>query len=212
VSSSNPHQTVYTPIGNHIERAQILQRRGDFSKKLSSRRTLLHRYALQKHYELKYSNIAGDIFSRLRERIDPLIGKTLETSIQKFSSIYENLQSENPEDWSNAVHSCRRILQDLADVLYPARDDKIKTEGDKEIRIKLGNDNYINRLMSYIETKTDSSCFEDVVGSHIKYIGERLDAIFNAAQKGSHSNIVTREEADRYVVYTYLTIGDILSL
>ena len=39
----------------------------------------------------------------------------------------------------------------------------------------------------------------------------RLDSIFRAVQKGSHA-IVTQEEADRYVVYTYLVTGDILSL
>ncbi|WP_228144237.1 hypothetical protein [Acinetobacter baumannii] len=46
----------------------------------------------------------------------------------------------------------------------------------------------------------------------MKYLGERLDAIFQAAQKGSHDIISSREEADRYVIYTYLVIGDILSL
>ena len=35
-------------------------------------------------------------------------------TIKKFTSVYSNLLSENDEDWSNAVHSCRRILQDLA--------------------------------------------------------------------------------------------------
>ncbi|WP_110989543.1 hypothetical protein, partial [Acinetobacter baumannii] len=59
---------------------------------------------------------------------------------------------------------------------------------------------------------TDSKRFEEIVGSHMKYLGERLDAIFQAAQKGSHDIISSREEADRYVIYTYLVIGDILSL
>ena len=45
----------------------------------------------------------------------------------------------------------------------------------------------------------------------MRYMGDRLDAIFRAAQKGSHST-VTKEEADRCVVYTYLLVGDILSL
>lgn len=37
-------------------------------------------------------------------------------------------------------------------------------------------------------------------------------SMFKAAQKGSHDTIVSREEADRYVIYTYLIVGDILSL
>ena len=49
------------------------------------------------------------------------------------------------------------------------------------------------------------------MGSHLSFIGDRLDSVFRAAQKGSHS-VVNKEEADRYVVYTYLTVGDILGL
>ncbi|ENX04871.1 hypothetical protein [Acinetobacter variabilis] len=64
-------------------------------------------------------------------------------SAQKFASVYENLTSENSEDWSNAVHSCRRILQDTADVIYPAREDKtINLDNGKTKIIKLGVDNY----------------------------------------------------------------------
>ena len=44
------------------------------------------------------------------------------------------------------------------------------------------------------------------------FLGERLDSVFQAAQKGSHAEIVTRSEADRYVVYTYMVVGDLMSL
>ena len=80
-----------------------------------------------------------------------------------------------------------------------------------EIQIRLGSDQYINRLIAYIEESSESSRSREIVGSHLRYIGDRLDAIFKAAQKGSHST-VTQEEADRCVVYTYLIVGDILSL
>ena len=48
------------------------------------------------------------------------------------------------------------------------------------------------------------------MGSHLRF-NRRLDSVFLAAQKGSHA-VVTKDEADRYVVYTYLVVGDILSL
>ncbi|PUT38546.1 hypothetical protein DIZ81_13980 [Legionella taurinensis] len=127
----------------------------------------------------------------------------------KFNAVYENLLSENTEDWSNAVHSCRRILQDLADKVCPSTKESKMVDG-KEI--KLGKDNYTNRIMNFVSEKSESERFEDIVGSHLKYLGERLDSIFKAAQKGSHDKIVTREEADRYVTFTYLVVGDVLSL
>ena len=39
-----------------------------------------------------------------------------------------------------------------------------------------------------------------------------MDSLFNAVQKGSHKVISTQDEADRYVIYTYLIVGDILRL
>ena len=212
VSSANPHQYVSAPTGNHLERSGIRDRASRSQKRLSARRSLIHKYALQKHYELKYSGIADDIFSRARERVNSLIGQVVPESIQILTAVHENLQSENPEDWSNAVHSCRRILQDLADAIYPACDDKVMEVNGKEKTIKLGNDNYINRLIAYVEETSQSNRFNDLVGSHLGFIGDRLDSVFKAAQKGSHDKIVSREEADRYVVYTYLISGDILSL
>lgn len=134
------------------------------------------------------------------------------TAVQKFAAVHDNLRSENPEDWSNAVHSCRRVLQDMADSVFPPQaQDKIIITGGKEQNIKLGADNYINRIMCFVADHSDSRRFNDLVGTQLDFLGSRLDAIFQAAQKGSHST-VTREEADRYVVYTYMIVGDILSL
>ena len=157
--------------------------------------------------------IADDIFTRTRSKVDQRIGELIPNAIQKFTAVSENLQSVNPEDWANAVHSCRRILQDLADVIFPSVDEgRIVKKDGKEITIKLGKENYINRIVAFVQNKSDSERFEEIVGSNLRYLGDRLDSTFRAAQKGSHENIMSRDEADRYVVYTYLLVGDILSL
>lgn len=212
VSSANPHQMVWNPIGNKFERETLRNSAARAQRRLSARRSFIYSYVLRRHYELKFSGIADDIFSRIREKVDSAIGEKVPDAVQKLAAAYENLQSENPEDWSNAVHSCRRILQDLADVIFPPRADKsIEVNGKQKI-IKLGQDNYINRLIAFIEERTRSKRFLEIVGSTLGYIGDRLDSVFKAAQKGSHAQIVNKEEADRYVVYTYLLVGDILSL
>ena len=205
LSSANPYQTVNVPYGNYLERQSIKSKSQLAVQRLASRKSLIYNYALQKHYDLKFSGIADDIFSRIREHVDKSIGSTVPNAVQKLSAAYDNLQSENPEDWSNAVHSCRRILQDLADAVCPPSKDKEKP-------IKLGAENYINRIMCFVESRSSSKRFNEIVGSHLKYLGERLDSIFEATQKGSHTTIVKREEADRYLIYTYMLVGDILSL
>ncbi|MCM2315886.1 MAG: hypothetical protein NDJ92_12135 [Thermoanaerobaculia bacterium] len=213
--SSSGSNNPFTPAPHMAqiqERERIVQNIRKLTERRAERRTLLHQFALRVHYELKFSGIASDVFARLRERVDRAVGSTVPHSVKRFAAVYENLTSDNPEDWSNAVHSCRRILQDLADVLYPPREDRvIEKDGRKKV-VKLGPDNYVNRLAAFAEERSESARFEAIVGSNLDYLGDRLDATFQAAQKGSHSTIVSREEADRYVVYTYLLVGDLLSL
>ena len=175
---------------------------------------MIYRYVLRLHYELKFSGTADDVFTRIRGRVDGTIGRVIPEAVQRFSSVYENLKSDNHEDWSNAVHSCRRILEDLADAVFPPSDtDRTTTgEGGKQKTIKLGKTNYINRLLAFVQDRNSSERFEQIVGSHLNFLHDRLEATHLAAQKGSHATILSREEADRYVVYTYMVVGDILSL
>ena len=212
MSSANPRQMIWNPRGNMTERMKIRNSTLLAKKRLAERRSFIYRYVLNNNIELKYSKISEDIFSRVRIKLDKRIREILPDSVKRFSAIYDNLRSENPEDWSNAVHSCRRILEDLADAIFPLQDDRTITVNGEEKQIKLGKTHYFNRILTFIDEHSDSKSFKKVVGSHLKFIADRLKSVFKAAQKGSHETIFSKEEADRYVIYTYLIVGDILSL
>ena len=119
LSSANPHQRLTAPIGNAMERDRITSKILQSSDRLAARRTLIYDYACRKYYDLKFAGVADDVFCRVRSTVDDRIGSVVPDAVQKFTAVYENLRSENPEDWANAAHSCRRILQDLADALFP---------------------------------------------------------------------------------------------
>ena len=212
ISSANPSQYVSGGIGNQSERLAIRNSQEINARKLASRSNFIYQYVISKHYELRYSGVSTDLFSRYRLSVDSKIGNYLTKSVRKFLAVYDNLKSENPENWANAVHSCRRILEDLADLVFPptAETRTIDVQDHKKT-ILLGKDQYINRIIAFVEDKSKSERFEELIGSHLYYIGNRLDSIFKASQKGTHSS-VGKEEADRYVLYTYLLVGDILSL
>ncbi|MGX5587125.1 AbiTii domain-containing protein [Bacillus thuringiensis] len=197
------------PQGNANERNAIANIIRDNTEKIETVKSKLYEFVLNVNYELKFGDITEDIFTRKRKSVDTTLKDICPEAIQKFISVYENLKSDNDEDWANAVHTCRRIIKDVADSLYPPSNEPIQLPGGKTR--KIGEDQYINRLIQYIDSKSTSEKFSAIVGSHLKFIGERLDGVHEAANKGTHAE-VTLDEAERYIIYTYLVIGDILSL
>ena len=169
----------------------------------------LYDYVLNIYNRLQYGNIMEDIFTESRISTNEKLMELCPDSIRKFISVYENMDSDNPEDWANAIHSCRRILNDFADSIYPPSDDPITLENGKTV--KIGKDQYINRLVQFIAGKSDSKTYSSVVGADLQSIGKRLDAINNAVCKGTHTDI-TKDEASRYLIHTYILIGDIIHL
>lgn len=209
-SSANPNQ-LFFPQGNAMERMRLQRQIEQATRRVGQCRRFIHQYVRAKYYELKFSGIAQDIFARLRERVDSKIGNVVPDAVKRLSAAADNLQSENPEDWANAAHSCRRILVELADAVFPASPDQ-EVEVDGAVRsIRLDRDAYINRLMTFVTEQSGSKRFQEIVGSHLRYLGDRLDSVHKAAQKGSHAE-VTREEAERCLVFTYLLVADIVSL
>ncbi len=211
--TSDSHKQYYQEMHSdeeNLKQKSEIKRFQESKQKLSSVRTQLYTYALNSYYRLRFSDIPEYVFAKTRLRVDNRLDKVLPDSKEKFYSVYSNLESNNPEDWANAVHSCRRILQALADKLYPPQDGETIKAGGKTIEI--GKKNYKNRIALYVEGKSQSKRFQEIVGAHLKYLGERLGAVYEAANKGSHGEISCREEAERYIIFTYLLIGDILSL
>ena len=54
-------------------------------------------------------------------------------AINKSISVYENLKKENSESYSHVASSCRRIIKDVADGIFPAKKESIIVDGEKVI-------------------------------------------------------------------------------
>lgn len=208
ITSANPNQYVNTHSTNNSERGRITNDVKTATGKIIKVKGKIYNYILKIYYSINYGETVEDIFKKSKLYVDNALKEICPEAISKFNSVYENLRKESDEDWSNAVHSCRRILQEVADNLYPAQAEPIIL-GKKEI--KLGKENYKNRLIQYIEKHKGSSSYKKIVGNTLEDIGNKLDSIYDATSKGTH-DIVTQEEAERYVIYTYLLISDILFL
>jgi hypothetical protein len=65
--------------------------------------------------------------------------------------------------------------------------------------------------MCFAQDAAVSNTYASVVVGELQFLGQRLDAIYEATNKGSHTTL-RLEEARRYVLHTYLLVADLLSL
>lgn len=192
-----------------IERMALPRAISIIAGKIGKLKAAYYSYALGVYYKLKFAAITEEIFNRMRKKVDEKLQRICPDALKKFINAYENLKTGEDEDWANAVHSCRRILKDVADSLYPLSDQEVTTRsGDK---VKLDEEHYVLRLIEYVKSQSKSETFTNVVGSTLDHIGSRIDSVYKSSTKGTHTK-VEKEEAERYVIHTYLLIGDVLSL
>ncbi len=151
---------------------------------------------------LNFGEIPSRQFNVIRDSVDNLLLDICPDAVEKFMVAYERLSSSSAEDWSHALTAARRVIKSVADSIYPPKE---TPKGER----KLGEEQYINRLWAFLDENAASGSDKDLAKVHIDYLGSFLQKLNNKASKGVHAE-VSYKEAVRAVLYTYLTLGDVL--
>ena len=183
-------------------------------KRLASLKAQYYEYALKKHIELNFGNVATDVFARYREQVDLAFSELSKETLLKLQAIEGKINSGNPEMYSQALTTCRRLFESTAVELFskhfPDYKDKVyKTKSGAEIDVS-GN-HYKNKLSAVIEKLEDKSMKKTLVGSNVIYLLDWIDNLSNLQCEGEHSDI-TKEDAERCILQTYMCLGDVLTL
>lgn len=160
-------------------------------------------YVSQMYQELRFGSAVETAFENVRDRVDSAIASLVPAAIPMLTTALENAQTDDPEQWKNAAKACRDLVHSTADALRPAGPDV----GSR----KMGQSNYINRLVDWIVNNAISSTKAAIIKSDLEHLGKRLDAAADGGNKGAH-NEVSKEDASRFIVGTYILMGDILEL
>jgi len=113
------------PVTNTIQSNQnattnlIAQLAGIRSKVVA----LMHRYITEIHYEAVFSARQESIFERAKLRIDALLAPIAKETLSRIESIYQRLGSDDPEAISQALTTCRRLIDAFADQVFPPQDE-----------------------------------------------------------------------------------------
>lgn len=180
---------------------QIVTSRGELDRLIGS----VHIYVMGKYQELRFGNAVETVFESIRAQVDANISQLVPQALPILTTALENASGDNPIQWSNGAKACRDLIKAAADALRPPGEDK---------KGRSMNDGaYINRLVDWIETNLESSTLKDMVVSDLEDLGKRLDALNDGGHKGAHTQAkLSKAEATRYIIGTYMLLGDILTL
>lgn len=183
-------------------------------KKVAILKSKYYDYALKKQIELSFGNVTADVFSIYREKVDNYFSKLSSDTILKLQAVEDKINSGNPEMYSQALTTCRRLFENTAvelfDKLFPNYSEKTyKTKSGKEIDVT--GDHYINKLSAVIERLQDKSTNKSLVGTSIIYLLDKIEYLNSLQCKGVHSE-VSKQDAIQCIIQTYICLGDILSL
>jgi AbiTii len=203
IQSANPAQMVHAPPTNASERLQIRRMIGTHQGLIDKVLGAMHSYVVERHDEMRFGSATETAFGVIRVDVDARIAELVPEAPMMLAAAFENITSDNPEHWSNAASVCRRLLKAAADALRPA--------GEPVAGRQMTDSHYINRLIDWIAAHGVSDTATALTVSELEHLGKRIDASDGAGQKGAHES-VDRRAAARFLVGTYLLLGDILEL
>lgn len=172
----------------------------------SSMKSAIHNFATDTYIAVELGDVAEDIFEGARNKVDTFVRAHCPKAAEKIVAINERMSDGSAESRSAALTSCRRLLMDIADSVFPPSDEEWK---DRKGRTrKVGVDQYKNRLLAYLADLGESSGSYTLLESELEHLASRLDNIYEKTCKGVHIN-VSEGETRLAVIYTYLFIGEI---
>lgn len=197
-----------------VNTTKLLEEIATEKRHLSILKSQYYDYAIKWQIELQFGNTAQTVFEEYQEKVAGYYSSLSKTTLQKLSAIEDLMEDGNPERYAQVLTSCRRLWADVANALFtevlPNYSGKMfKTQSGRDIDVSGDHDN--NKLSAVIETLQAKAMKNTLVGSETRYLIDWLEQINHRQSEGVHAE-VTREQAMRCIIHTYIALGDILSL
>ncbi len=139
-------------------------------------KSALHNYVTGVFISLSIGDIANDIFQEARITVDNFINETCsKDTTEKLLAINDRLKENNQEAYSQALLSCRRILESVADSIFPAQKTPYISVNGKQRDV--GPNNYINRILAFIEQNTTQKTYSSLITTDLEHLRAEIGRI-----------------------------------
>ncbi|OTK46986.1 DNA uptake protein [Acinetobacter baumannii] len=160
------------------------------------------KYLTELHEKLKFSGTITSTFDVLKNAVDDRLLDLDPEIAEQLMLAFKSVSSSNKEEWSHALTTCRRLLESLADKLYPASELVIGKRTFKQGQ-------YVNRLWQFMNDAIVSDSNRDLAQTHVNFLGSWLEKVNKLTNKGVHDD-VSQIEATKAVFHLYLMLADLL--
>lgn len=183
---------------NQIGTAKIVNTLTAIRSKVVAR---IHAFVSTQFYELNFANEQATMFDAARTQVDALLAPLIGKELLKIESIYKRLGEGDVESISQALSTCRRLIDATADAIYPAKADPVMLD---EVELKATKSHVLNRMNLFVAEQIDSK-------SRRAKLRRSLADIYDRVSAGVHDD-VPGAEARFLFLGTYILLGEILSL
>ncbi len=159
--------------------------------------------------ELEYGGTIEHLMEEIRRQTDEKLSTLGDIMIDEAQSLHASLTSHNPADWSKVGHSCRRMLEILADHVFPARRQPFVGKDGKPHPVT--EQDYLNRLLAFLDDTTsgDERC---LIEDEVKLLASHIDELNEEVCSVEHKKAPEKYRVNLAAVRTYLVVSELLRL
>jgi hypothetical protein len=146
----------------------------------------------QIYHELLFSELQATLFADTQTKVDGSLSAASGSALDKIERVSDRLRDGDPESVSQALTTCRRLIDSCADFVFPGHADPYQI-GD-EATLNVGQQNV-----------------QGLPKSRRHRLRRTLADLYGPCSAGTHAE-VTVEEARFVFLQTYVALGEILTL
>ncbi|MBK9726449.1 MAG: hypothetical protein IPO89_15830 [Actinomycetales bacterium] len=154
------------------------------------------------YHELLFSELQASLFAETQMRVDGSLAEASGSALDKIEKVSERLRDGDPESISQALTTCRRLIDSCADHVFPPEAEAYEI-GDG-VTLSVGQQNVLNRMQAYTHRAGATKARRDRLRLTVRELYSRCSA-------GTHAQ-VTLDEARFIFLQTYVVLGEILTL
>jgi hypothetical protein len=190
------------------QKIQIVNRHHEMVNDFERLKTAVHNYVTEVNIALSVGDYAEGLFEDTRVAADRFIREHCPRAGEELLAINERLDFYNPESFSEALLAVRKILAAVADAVVPVQEPQYRDRKGRER--KIGPDQYLNRIFSYLEQNSKSDAFLAMIEAEMSYIFAKAD--HPADNLRVLYEPLSRDDVELAIIHMYLIIAEIAKI